>query len=309
MKYVFGPVPSRRLGRSLGIDLIPFKACTFDCLYCQLGPTPAKTTDLQDTISIDGVIEELKEKLTSRPDYITLSGSGEPTLYVRMGELIERIHSLTDTPVAVITNGSLLWNKEVRQGLVNADVVLPSLDAGDDETFRLINRPHEDVSFAQLLLGLITFREEYHGQYWLEVLLLSGLTDTREKVSKIAEAVKRIRPDRVQLNTCVRPGADPSARMVSRDKLLQLAELFSPKAEVIADYRDEATPRGESEVGKTEILEMLARHPSTAEDVATALTMGQEEAMTALEGLVAEGLVKRSEVGRGRAHYVVAKRQ
>lgn len=310
MHYVFGPVPSRRLGRSLGVDLIPFKSCTFDCLYCQLGPTPVKTTGEQDSVPLDAVIEELRQKLDARPDYITLGGSGEPTLYARIGELIERIHALTDIPVAVITNGSLLWRKEVRSRLSRADVVLPSLDAGDEETFRLVNRPHEDISFARLVEGLIAFREEYRGQYWLEVLLLSGLTDSRERVRRIADTAGRIRPDRVQVNTCIRPGADASARMVNRERLIELAGLFTPPAEVIADYRNDVShPPAGSGAGRAEILGMLARHPCTASDVAAALGIGQEEAARQLEELVREGAVGRSKTEEGATHYMVTRRE
>jgi wyosine [tRNA(Phe)-imidazoG37] synthetase (radical SAM superfamily) len=308
MQYVFGPVPSRRLGRSLGVDLIPFKSCTFDCVYCQLGPTETKTVEPQDEVSIDEVILELKEKLSSHPDYITLSGSGEPTLYARIGELIERIHGVTDVPVAVITNGSLLWDREVRRRLLQADVVMPSLDAGDEKTFQAVNRPHGDISFDQLVEGLIAMRDEYRGQYWLEVLLLAGLTDTSEEVEKIAAIAKRIRPDRVQLNTCVRPGAESSARLVDRERLLQLARFFSPEAEVIADYQ---AGQGlvESPVGKKEILDMLSRRPCTAADIAAGLGLHLPEALKDLEELVREGLVDRSRVESGNVHYVMCRRK
>jgi wyosine [tRNA(Phe)-imidazoG37] synthetase (radical SAM superfamily) len=255
------------------------------------------------------VIEELKKRLRSEPDYITLSGSGEPTLYGRMGELIGRIHRLTHVPVAVITNGSLLSDKDIRKELLEAEVVLPSLDAGDEETFCLVNRPHKDISFTRLVEGLIAFREEYSGQYWLEVLLLSGLTDTREKVDRIADTARRIRPDRVQLNTCVRPGADASARMVSREKLIELAGLFTPPAEVIADYRSEPVrPQGEPGAGRAEILEMLARHPCTASDVAVALGIEREEAARHLEELVREGVVEGGSAEEAGVHYVVTRR-
>jgi wyosine [tRNA(Phe)-imidazoG37] synthetase (radical SAM superfamily) len=307
MGYVFGPVPSRRLGRSLGVDLIPFKSCTFDCLYCQLGPTETKTIEPQDEVSVDEVIVELKEKLPARPDYITLSGSGEPTLFAKIGDLIEGIHAITDIPVAVITNGSLLWDREVRRRLLHADVVMPSLDAGDKKTFEAVNRPHEKISFERLIEGLIAFREEFHGQYWLEVLLLAGLTDTPEDVEKIASLVKRIRPDKVQLNTCVRPGAAESARMVERDKLLRFTKLFSPEAEVIADYQAGQT-LGESMAGKKEILDMLSRRPCTAADVAAGLGLHLPQALKGLEDLFQEGLVSRSRAQNGDVHYVVAKR-
>ncbi|MCK4625431.1 MAG: radical SAM protein, partial [Phycisphaerae bacterium] len=172
MSYIFGPVPSRRLGRSLGVDLVPFKTCSYDCIYCQLGRTTNKTIQRKEWVPLDDVVAELKTNLSSQPDYITLSGSGEPTLYSRTGELIDRIKAVTDVPVAVLTNGSLLWNQEVCAQLMNADLIVPSLDAGDEMMFRAVNRPHEDISFEKMLKGLIEFRREYQGQYWLEVMFL-----------------------------------------------------------------------------------------------------------------------------------------
>jgi wyosine [tRNA(Phe)-imidazoG37] synthetase (radical SAM superfamily) len=169
MGYVYGPVPSRRLGRSLGIDLVPFKTCTYDCIYCQLGRTVNKTVDRQRFVSWEPVLEEIKRKQDDHLDYITLSGSGEPTLCAGLGELIERIKAITSVPVAVLTSGSLLWRADVHDELQPADLVVPSLDAGDESRFRFINRPHESISFAQMVEGLIAFRQAFHGQYWLEV--------------------------------------------------------------------------------------------------------------------------------------------
>ena len=163
--HVFGPVPSRRIGRSLGVDLVPYKTCTYDCIYCQLGGTTNLTLEPKEWVPMDAVLDELKRKLETRPDYITLSGSGEPTLYSRLGEIIGRIREITDVPVAVLTNGSLLWKKEVREEVAMADLVLPSLDADNDYNFRFINRPHPDISFDQLIEGLIEFRSEFTGQY------------------------------------------------------------------------------------------------------------------------------------------------
>ena len=156
MSHVFGPVPSRRLGRSLGVDLVPFKTCTYDCVYCQLGRTTNKTMERREWVPLDEVLAELKAKLHCRPDYITLSGSGEPTLYSRMGELIERVQSMTDTPVAVLTNGSLLWQSEVRAQVMAADLVIPSLDAGNAPMFSAVNRPHETIAFERMIDGLAT---------------------------------------------------------------------------------------------------------------------------------------------------------
>jgi wyosine [tRNA(Phe)-imidazoG37] synthetase (radical SAM superfamily) len=262
----------------------------------------------QNEAPVDEVIAELNEKLSSRPDYVTLSGSGEPTLYTRLGELIERIHLITDIPVAVITNGSLLWDGEVRRRLLHADVVMPSLDAGDAEMFQAVNRPHGDISFTKLIDGLVFFREEYSGQYWLEVMLLAGLTDTPEQAGKIAGFVKRIRPDRVQLNTCIRPGADPSARMIDSDKLLLLAGLISPEAEVIADYRERQVS-GALQADRKAILDTLLRRPCTAADVAVGLQIRLPEALKRLEDLVREGLIDQVGVRSGGIHYVMSKRK
>jgi wyosine [tRNA(Phe)-imidazoG37] synthetase (radical SAM superfamily) len=308
MSHVFGPVPSRRLGRSLGIDLIPFKSCTFDCLYCQLGPTEETTLAPSETVEIDAVIDELREKLPdARPDYITLSGSGEPTLYGRIGELIERIHGITATPVAVITNGSLLSKAEVRQGLLEADLVVPSLDAGDEEMYRKVNRPHGDLSLAGLVEGLTRFREEFSGRYWLEVLLLAGLTDTTEQVAKIAALARAIRPDRIQLNTCIRPPADASARMVSRERLEELALLFTPPAEVIAAYKDDG-PVPTTEGDSSTILDMLSRRPCSAADIAAGLGLPVNEIVKRLQELLSDGTVEATRTETGVTHYVVKKR-
>ena len=223
MRYIFGPVPSRRLGRSLGVDLVPFKTCTYDCIYCQLGRTTNKTVERREWVPLDDVLAELKDKLATSPDYITLSGSGEPTLHSRIGEVIEQIRSLTDVPVAVLTNGSLLWQEDVRRQLVTADLVVPSLDAGNRTVFQVVNRPHPDISFEKLLEGLAAFRNEYGGMYWLEVFVLAGYTAIPAEAQKLAECVRRIAPDRVQLNTVTRPPAEDYAMAVDRQRLEELA--------------------------------------------------------------------------------------
>jgi wyosine [tRNA(Phe)-imidazoG37] synthetase (radical SAM superfamily) len=231
--YVFGPVASRRLGRSLGVDLVPFKTCSYDCIYCQLGRTTCKTVERREWVPMDDVLDELKQKLTCRPDYITLSGSGEPTLHSRLGEVIEHIQAMTDVPVAVLTNGSLLWQKEVREELAVADVVLPSLSAGDAFEFVVLNRPEASLAFEQMVEGLVAFRREFTGQYWLEVFLLGGRAPIEDHVKQIAAWVKRIGPDRVQLNTASRPPAEEFAVAVPQARLTELARLFSPEAEVM----------------------------------------------------------------------------
>lgn len=298
MGYVFGPVPSRRLGRSLGVDLVPFKTCSYDCIYCQLGRTTHKTVDRREWVPLDEVVAELQERLASRPDYVTLSGSGEPTLYARVGDLIDRIRSLTDIPVAVLTNGSLLWQAEVRRQLLDAHLVMPSLDAGDKSMFNAVNQPHTDIAFERMLEGLIAFRDEYRGQYWLEVFLLGGHTAVPADARKIAECVGRIRPDRVQLNTVTRPPAEDYAVAVPLRQLRELAALFGPAAEVIADFKG-VHLEGAFVATQQMVLQLLQRRPCSVEDIAQGLAIHPNEAAKHVERLLARGLVERVSSAQG----------
>jgi wyosine [tRNA(Phe)-imidazoG37] synthetase (radical SAM superfamily) len=297
--HIFGPVPSRRLGRSLGIDLVPFKTCTYDCIYCQLGRTSCKTVERKEWVPLEAVLEELEQKLSTQPDYITLSGSGEPTLFSRIDELIDRIKALTDIPVAVLTNGSLLWQEDVRRQLLQADLVIPSLDAGNESLFRLVNRPHDSISFAKMLEGLIAMRGEFAGQYWLEVFVLAGYSDLQAELARLRECVDRIRPDRVQLNTVIRPPAENHAVGLSRERLAEIARLFDPPAEVIADYSRIHSP-AESCAGQKEILELLRRRPCSPDEIAAGLGIHPNEVIKYVEDLVSQGLVQHELVNRKR---------
>lgn len=301
MSHVFGPVPSRRLGRSLGVDLVPFKTCTYDCLYCQLGRTTNLTTERREWVPLEAVLTELQEKVSSGPDYITLSGSGEPTLYSRTGELIERIKGMTDIPVAVLTNGSLLWRPEVRRELLGADLVVPSLDAGTEDMFRAVNRPHEDISFEDMLRGLVEFRREFRGQCWLEMLILADYTATEAEVARLAEYAAQIGPDRVQLNTVTRPPAEDFAVGVSPERMAGFARMFDPPAEVIADFRHVHEQEGVV-ASREEILDMLRRRPCSVEDVASGLGMHANEVIKHIDRLAAAGLIAKSRVG-GTVYY------
>lgn len=289
--YIFGPVPSRRLGRSLGVDLVPFKTCTYDCIYCQLGCTTNKTLQRQEWVPLDQVIEELQSRLSSRPDYITLSGSGEPTLYSRIGELIEKIKELTPIPVAVLTNGSLLGRPDVRRELQRADLVIPSLDAGSDTFFQYVNRPHSGISFDQMVQGLIDFRKEYQGKYWLEVFLLGGVTSTEPEIQKLKYWIGQIAPDRVQVNTVTRPPAESFSLPVPKDRLSHLARQLAENAEVIADYQhvhDQET----FAVTRENILNLLRRRPCSLEDIAAGLGSHRNEVAKYLEDLLSQGIIQ-----------------
>jgi wyosine [tRNA(Phe)-imidazoG37] synthetase (radical SAM superfamily)/predicted Fe-Mo cluster-binding NifX family protein len=222
-RYVFGPVPSRRLGRSLGVDLVPFKTCTYDCVYCQLGHTTFKTAQRRAWVPVHKVLAEVRAALGSEPEWITLAGSGEPTLHCGLGAVIKGIKQLTSTPVAVLTNGSLFWQPQVRDDLAAADLVMPSLDAPDAALFRRVNRPHHAIGFGRMVDGLGRFRRKFRGLYWLEVFLLDGVTSSDADVERLAALADGIAPDLVQLNTVARPPAEPTAAGVPAQTLERLA--------------------------------------------------------------------------------------
>jgi wyosine [tRNA(Phe)-imidazoG37] synthetase (radical SAM superfamily) len=304
--HVFGPVPSRRLGRSLGVDLVPFKTCTYDCIYCQLGPTSHQTCEVREYVPVREVRKELEVALRGEveADYVTLSGSGEPTLHSRIDEVIRTIKDLTSIPVAVLTNGSLLHRPRVRERIRQADLIIPSLDAGTEPLFRLVNRPHPSLSLEKLVTGLIRLREEFNGAYWLEVMLLGGISALDSEVSDIAEIVELIRPHRVQLNTVHRPPAQPFAYPVPKDKLVYFKSFFPGQVEVIEERtwcEKELSAFGSGDL----ILSLLRRRPCSLEDICAGLGLHRSEVAKHLEGLVRTGTVKIESV-EGRAYFSLA---
>ena len=299
--HIFGPVPSRRLGRSLGIDLIPPKSCTYDCLYCQIGRTSIKTIERKTWVPVDDIITELKAKLSAKPDHITLSGSGEPTLYSDCGLLIEKIKQITDIPVAVITNGSLLFMPEVRKDLENADVVMPTLVSGDEEVFKKINRPVSGITFDKMLKGLIDFRREFKGKYWLEVFLVAGLNDSDEQIDKLSQCIKKIRPDKVQLNTVSRPPAE-DVKAISSERLEQIAQRIYKNAEVIADFKHIAADGFDAK--DDDIIEMLKRRPCSTDDISAGLKIVKLEVLKHIEILIESGKIE-SVSQNGKIYYKV----
>ena len=311
LKYVYGPVPSRRLGLSLGVDLLPHKTCTLNCVYCQLGPTNALTVERRAYVPIERVVAEVASALRERPtpDFITISGSGEPTLHSGLGELIDGLRSVTHLPIAIITNGTLLWVPEVRAACAKADVVLPSLDAGDDRAFARVNRPHPDITFERLVSGLKAFRQEYEGQIWLEVFIVKGVTDTPEAVQKIADIVKEISPDRVQLNTALRPTAEAALEPVGEERMEELARLFVPPAEVVADYQGLHRPalsvvegKGRSSARAEEVLALVSRRPATVEDLSAGLGLSADEVVKLVDELRRAGTLS-TELRSGQRYY------
>jgi wyosine [tRNA(Phe)-imidazoG37] synthetase (radical SAM superfamily) len=292
MKHIYGPVPSRRLGNSLGIDIVPFKQCGFDCIYCQLGRTTEVTIRRKHYSPVPDILNELKGALNRQAsiDIITFSGSGEPTLNRDLGRLISTIKEITAIPVAVITNASLLWREDVQNDLLKADIVVPSLDAGSEAVFQKINRPPADLRLESIIDGLIEFRKKYKGQIWLEVFLIEGVNTDDEEVARIADAASNIQPDRIQLNTAVRPPAEPSVVPLPKEHLEQFIELFPGPVEIIADYERRTGNEIDAEVS-TRILELLKRRPCTMAEMSSSLKVHRIEMMKHLNALRIKGII------------------
>jgi len=292
-KYIFGPVPSRRLGRSLGVDLVPYKICTFDCIYCDVGRTTHKTISRQPFVSPEEIQRELELTLSilnKKPDYITLSGSGEPTLNKNIGEIIRKIKEVTSIPIAVLTNGSLLFRDEVRKNILQADFVLPSLDAITPALFEYINRPHSSLRIEEIISGLIQFRKQYQGQIWLEVLFCRGVNDGKEEVEKLKDVIEKVEPDRIQLNTSVRPPAEDFVFPLTLKQLENIKEKLGDHAGVVSEFMGPMGDRFDSDKD-AEIIELIKRRPCTAEDISRALGLHLDEVVKYLGKLIKEGSV------------------
>jgi len=245
----------------------------------------------KEWVSLEPVVTQLKARLHLEPDYITLAGSGEPTLHSKIGELIIRIKEVTDIPVAVLTNGSLLWMPDVREALMAADLVVPSLDAGSNELFRYVNRPHTNIVFGKMLEGLVKLRDEYTGQYWLEVFLLSGVTTVEAQLNMLSHCIKVIGPDKVQLNTVTRPPAEEYAEPVPRERLEQIAGQISDIAEIVAAFPHEEVADS-FRSNRDDIVNLLKRRPCSEQDIAAGLGIHVNEVAKQVDRLVSEGRVR-----------------
>jgi wyosine [tRNA(Phe)-imidazoG37] synthetase (radical SAM superfamily) len=285
-KYLFGPVPSRRFGRSLGVDLNPYKTCSLDCVFCQLGRTTEKTVTRQEYVPTDMVLSELKEwvKTDGRADYITLSGSGEPTLHSGFGEILEFVCSKSTIPAAVLTNGTMLDLQEVRNAASLANVVKVSLSSWVQASYGWVNRPHPQLLFDQLVEGEKAFRAQFKGQMWMEVFLIAGINSMPADVRKIAALAKEIAPDRIQLNTAVRPPAEDFATALSMECMEELIHLFQPTAEVVAEFS--AKHANHIQANQETIFSMLQRRPCTADQIADIFGMHLNEVSKYLGNLV-----------------------
>ena len=301
-KYLFGPVPSRRLGRSLGIDLTPFKTCTMNCRFCQLGDSDRALSERAEYVPTADVLAELGQWLENdgQADHITLAGSGEPTLHTGFGAVLKWIKENTDIPSVLLSNGSLLYQSEVRAAAALADKVKVTLSAWDEASFQQIHQPAEGVTFKQLIDGERAFRKEYSGELSVEVFVVGGVNSQASNVWKIAKLIETIRPDRIDLNTAVRPPADSNVKAVSSEKLAELAKILGTKAEVTASFKKKSTPS--QAVSAETLLSLIQRHPATAEQLARDFNVPYDSVFQTLETLVA-GESLRAEERAGERYY------
>lgn len=295
MGYLFGPVLSRRLGLSLGVDLLRHKTCNLDCVYCELGKTSRKACDRGRFVPPEKILREIKSRAHEDFDHLTFAGSGEPTLSSDLGEIINRSKEMVNVPIAVITNSTLLTRPKVREELVAADIVLPTLDAATQLTFQKINRPANDLKIEQIIEGLRVFRAEFSGEIWLEVMLVKDMND--HEVELIAQAVESMKPDRVQLNTVVRHPAEPVLPL-NEAEMIEVLDAF-PEAEIIPDW-DWRVP----EKTQRMLLEILSANHCTIDQLARLAGLEKSSAVKYAIILERDGKIKRHLLD-GK-HYFVA---
>ncbi len=270
MQYVFGPVPSRRLGQSLGIDTIPLKTCNWNCVYCQLGRSKPLCNKRLEYIPTDQILSQVESVLESHHpeeiDWVTFVGSGEPTLHSGIGHLIEEVKKMTQIPVAVITNGSLLFLQSVRDSLLPADAILPSVDAGIPELYKKINRPHPDISFEDYVEGLSIFREEYSGQFWLEVMLVKDLNDTQEALKRIAKVIEKIKPEKVHLGLPIRPPAEQWVRPSDEEGIMRAMTILGEVSVIASPLEGKFDLSGDENIVDA-IIAIITRHPMSEDQL------------------------------------------
>ena len=301
-RYLFGPVPSRRLGRSLGIDLVPQKTCTFDCAYCECGRTTVLTLERREYVPTDRVIAEIDDCLAKAPDidYVTFAGSGEPTLHSGIGDIISFIKDRYPRyRVAVLTNGALFVDPDVRAALMRADLVVPSLDAVSEDIFRDINRPSPGITAGQVVAGLVAFSREFPGTIWLEVFIVPGKNDTDEELLRLRDAVAAIAPDRVQVNTLDRPGTDIRVRRASPRTLERARTIIGGNAEVIGAASCEPATAPEMRDVADMLLATLRRRPCTVADLSRISGLRPAEVTKHLRILEEKGAVEPVREQRG----------
>lgn len=290
---LFGPVSSRRLGRSLGVELVPKKICSMDCLYCEVGKTTLLTLERAPYVPWDKIVEALKvaKELESIFDVLTLTGSGEPTLNIHFEEAVLLAKELIKKPVSVLTNSTLVNIPSVREALGQVDLVLASLDSARESSFRLVNRPVREVNLSEIIDGLKLLRDSMRGELWLEILLVKNVNDREEDLIALKRAIEYIQPHRVQLNTVVRPPAYSIARPLSFDELLKVRDFLGLPTEVITPRDISATPQVSPQSLEEDLMDYLARRPASLSELKLVFTEGN--LLESLEKLTKEGKIQK----------------
>lgn len=296
MSYFYGPVPSRRLGFSLGVDVTSKQTCSFDCIYCQLGRSSKKTIRRFTYVKLKDFEKELRSivKAKTKIDFVTISGSGEPTLHKGLDRIIKSIKKITRNkhPVCVITNSSLLYRKQIRKELLSADVIMPSLDAVSNRIFRKINRPYSRLKISNIIEGLIKFRKQFKGKIWLEIMLVKGINDTISEAKKFKEAVLRIKPDKVQLNMPVRP-SEIKCSIPSLEQIHKISNIIDRNIEVINLPNYSKYQKAQNKDKEKKILEFLKVRPATLQDLSSALGLNASEVLKYVDYLTRNNKLKQ----------------
>jgi wyosine [tRNA(Phe)-imidazoG37] synthetase (radical SAM superfamily) len=259
-KYIYGPVPSRRMGISLGISPIPKKYCNYSCIYCQLGRTKNLTNKRAEFFDLKDILTEF-EDITKKDiyyDVVTIVGEGEPTLYSDLGKLIKKVKTMTDKPVAVITNGALMYDEKTRKDLMKADIVLPSLDACNENMFTRVNRPSRSINYKNMIEGLIDFSQHYNGQLWLEIMLVKGYNDSVDNLIEFKKILSKIKYDKLYVNTPVRPPAESFVKKVDSEKMELAVEMLEG---ISIDQLVSDGFYSETEDDVEAVLSIIKRHP------------------------------------------------
>lgn len=309
-KYLFGPVPSRRLGISLGIDLIPYKTCSLNCIYCECGKTTNLTDERKEYVPCDEIINELNIFLKDKVplDYITFSGAGEPTLYLKIGEIVRYLKQ--NYPIyktALLTNSTLLHDNMLQNEIKDIDLVIPSLDSVTDESFKIINRPHHNIKCKKIIDGLINFSKIFKGEIWLEIFIVPGINDSEKELQLFKKTLEKIKFDKIQLNSLDRPGTEKWVKKSTFDDLYRVKNMLYPlPVDIISNFDSNTRALFEKENIENRVLSILERRPCTINDIVKISGLDMEEIHKILKSLLDDNKITISSQERG-AFYLVNK--
>jgi wyosine [tRNA(Phe)-imidazoG37] synthetase (radical SAM superfamily) len=296
--FVFGPVPSRRLGFSLGVDIIPRKYCNFDCIYCQIGKTTHKNVTRKKFFEVEEVVKEIVDTIqfAEKVDFVTFSGSGEPTLNENLGAMIKEVKKSVNTPIAVITNSSSLGIEEVRNDLFNADVVLPSLDAASDEVFKSINRPQANLELTFIIEGIKSLKKDYKGRIWLEIMLIKGVNDTPDELQKLRFILNDLKVDKIHLNTVTRPPSEKNAGPLNRKELEKIKIFFGDNCEIVSSFEKNGVHKEQEGWART-LVDILKRRSLTIQDIIRITGTSSFRIHEELDAMEKKGSIKAYRLG------------